>query len=93
MADDTVASQNRGPEVLTVTVALFVAATVAVILRFVSRAGIVRRISADDYAMILAWVSHCHECLQRFDIGLTDAAAHRFRLHFFHLLRHDSGPG
>ncbi|KAI4092124.1 MAG: hypothetical protein L6R37_007628 [Teloschistes peruensis] len=55
MADNRLASQNRGHEVLAVTVALFVAATVAVLLRFISRAGIVRRISYDDYAMIVAW--------------------------------------
>ncbi|KAL8646876.1 MAG: hypothetical protein Q9226_006672 [Calogaya cf. arnoldii] len=56
MADDVTASQNRGPEVLAVTVALFVLATFAVILRLVSRIGIVKRISADDYAMIVAWL-------------------------------------
>ncbi|KAL8750506.1 MAG: hypothetical protein Q9199_007020 [Rusavskia elegans] len=56
MADDVTANQNRGHEVLAVTVALFVAATFAVILRFVSRIGIVKRISADDYAMIVAWL-------------------------------------
>ncbi|KAL8711654.1 MAG: hypothetical protein Q9220_004064 [cf. Caloplaca sp. 1 TL-2023] len=55
MADNVMASQNRGHEVLAVTIALFVAATFAVVLRFISRAGIVKRISADDYAMILAW--------------------------------------
>ncbi|KAL8687920.1 MAG: hypothetical protein Q9218_006037 [Villophora microphyllina] len=55
MADNLLASQNRGHEVLAVTVALFVAATFAVVLRFISRAGIVRRISYDDYAMIVAW--------------------------------------
>lgn len=51
------ASQNRGHEVLAVTIALFGAATFAVVLRFISRAGIVGRISRDDYAMIVAWVS------------------------------------
>ncbi|KAL8992472.1 MAG: hypothetical protein Q9169_007079 [Polycauliona sp. 2 TL-2023] len=56
MADDITANQNRGPQVLAVTTALFVAATFAVILRFVSRVGIVKRISADDYAMIAAWL-------------------------------------
>ncbi|KAL9578577.1 MAG: hypothetical protein Q9212_005628 [Teloschistes hypoglaucus] len=55
MDDNLSASQNRGHEVLAVTIALFVAATVAVLLRFISRAGIVRRISYDDYAMIVAW--------------------------------------
>ncbi|KAL8767047.1 MAG: hypothetical protein Q9209_006341 [Squamulea sp. 1 TL-2023] len=55
MAEDDTANQNRGHQVMAVTVALFVAATFAVILRFTSRIGIVGRISADDYAMILAW--------------------------------------
>ncbi|KAL8958297.1 MAG: hypothetical protein Q9193_004618 [Seirophora villosa] len=55
MADDITASQNRGSEVLAVTVALCAAATFAVVLRFISRVGIVKRISQDDYAMILAW--------------------------------------
>ncbi|KAL8719620.1 MAG: hypothetical protein Q9225_003394 [Loekoesia sp. 1 TL-2023] len=54
--EDITASQNRGDEVLAVTVALFVAATFTVILRFVSRVGIVKRISEDDYAMIVAWI-------------------------------------
>ncbi|KAL8809534.1 MAG: hypothetical protein Q9223_006550 [Gallowayella weberi] len=56
MADDISADQNRGHQVLAVTVALFVAATFAVIVRFISRIGIVKRISADDYAMIVAWL-------------------------------------
>ncbi|KAL9635252.1 MAG: hypothetical protein Q9204_002684 [Flavoplaca sp. TL-2023a] len=55
MDNDITADQNRGPQVLAVTTALFVAATFAVVLRFISRIGIVKRISADDYAMILAW--------------------------------------
>ncbi|KAL8666948.1 MAG: hypothetical protein Q9168_007381 [Polycauliona sp. 1 TL-2023] len=57
MADHVTADQNRGPQVRAVTTALFVAATFAVIVRFISRVGIVKRISADDYAMIVAWVS------------------------------------
>lgn len=65
MADDITASQNRGGEVLAVTVALFAAATFAVVLRFISRVGIVKRISQDDYAMILAWViTHAHHSSQ-----------------------------
>lgn len=55
MADS--ASQNRGDEVLAVTVALFVASTFAVVLRFISRIGIVKRVSMDDYFMIVSWVS------------------------------------
>ncbi|KAL8696059.1 MAG: hypothetical protein Q9224_002993 [Gallowayella concinna] len=55
MADDATADQDRGNQVLAVTVALFVAATFAVIVRFISRIGIVKRISGDDYAIIVAW--------------------------------------
>ncbi|KAL8930137.1 MAG: hypothetical protein Q9208_000754 [Pyrenodesmia sp. 3 TL-2023] len=58
MADNNniTASQNRGGQVLAVTVAMFVAATFAVILRFISRVGVVKKISQDDYAMIVAWI-------------------------------------
>lgn len=56
MMENLTASQNRGGEVLAVTVALFVAATFTVILRFISRVGIVKRMSEDDYAMTVAWV-------------------------------------
>ncbi|KAL8681673.1 MAG: hypothetical protein Q9186_002190 [Xanthomendoza sp. 1 TL-2023] len=56
MADDATADQDRGNQVLAVTVALFVAATFAVIVRFISRIGIVKRISGDDYAIIVAWL-------------------------------------
>lgn len=92
MGDNLSASQNRGHEVLAVTIALFVAATVAVVLRFISRAGIVRRISYDDYAMIVAWVSDC-------SLAMTDESssdiflAHRFRFLLLHLLRNHVGFG
>lgn len=69
MADnnnDITASQNRGDEVLAVTVAMFVAATVAVILRFISRFGVVKKVSQDDYAMMVAWVSR-YRCFGRVD--------------------------
>ena len=56
MADHSDASQNRGPVVLAVTTALLVASSVFVILRLVSRIGVVRKISWDDYFIILAWV-------------------------------------
>ncbi|KAG8527879.1 uncharacterized protein KY384_006795 [Bacidia gigantensis] len=52
----TLAMQNRGPPVLTVTIVMICLSTVFVALRLVSRAGIVKRISNDDYAIILAWI-------------------------------------
>ena len=46
----------RGPAVLVVTVIMIVLATVFVVLRMASRVGIVRRVTLDDYFMILSWV-------------------------------------
>lgn len=62
-----------------------VLATVFVLLRMVSRIGIVKRVTLDDYFMMLAWVSFV---LQR-DIGkgLT-SIGHRFWSVFCHLLWH-----
>lgn len=48
---------SRGPAVLIVTVILMALATVFVLLRMVSRIGIVKRVTLDDYFMMLAWVS------------------------------------
>ncbi|QDS76310.1 hypothetical protein FKW77_002344 [Venturia effusa] len=48
--------QSRGPAVLTVTVIMMVLATVFVLLRMISRVGIVKRVTLDDYFMMLAWV-------------------------------------
>jgi len=45
--------------VLAVTIALLVASSFFIILRFISRIGIVKRVSADDYAIVVAWVSRC----------------------------------
>ena len=56
MADSTESMQNRGPVVLAVTIALLVASTAVLSLRLVSRIGIVRRVSWDDYFIMLAWV-------------------------------------
>lgn len=56
MAGNGDAIQNRGPVVLAVTTALLVASSVFVVLRFISRIGIVKRISWDDYFILLAWV-------------------------------------
>jgi hypothetical protein len=43
--------------VLAVTAAMLVCSTVFVVLRLISRIGIVRRLGWDDHFMILAWVS------------------------------------
>jgi hypothetical protein len=48
---------SRGPVVMAVTGAMLVLATLFVLLRLISRFGVVRRIAWDDYFMILAWVS------------------------------------
>ena len=50
--------QDRGPTVLVVVIVMLCVSTVFVALRLVSRIGIVKRVSNDDYAIILAWVSH-----------------------------------
>lgn len=47
---------DRRPEVFGVTLALFVIATVVVILRFISRIVIVRKVAIHDYIMLVAWV-------------------------------------
>lgn len=60
MVDSIESMQNRGPVVLAVTVALLGASTVVVSLRLVSRIGIVRKVSLDDYLIVLAWV--CWNC-------------------------------
>ncbi|KAF2399179.1 MFS general substrate transporter [Trichodelitschia bisporula] len=46
---------SRGPAVLVVTAVMLVLSTLFVVLRLVSKFGIVRRVSLDDYFMILAW--------------------------------------
>lgn len=60
MADPVVESQNRGPTVLTVTIVMLCLSTVFVTLRLISRIGVVKRVSMDDYAIIIAWVSNEH---------------------------------
>lgn len=47
---------DRGPAVFGVTTATLVLASVFVAARLVCRIGIVRRMSWDDYFMILAWL-------------------------------------
>ena len=59
MADSApLAMQDRGPTVLAVVVALVCVSTAFIVLRLISRVGVVKRVSHDDYAIVLAWVSH-----------------------------------
>ena len=59
MADPTTLSmQDRGPTVLAVVVALLCVSTASIVIRLISRIGVVKRVSNDDYAIIIAWVSH-----------------------------------
>lgn len=55
MNDPPVDTSTRGPAVLAVTAATLVCCTVFVVLRLISRFGVVRKPSYDDYFMILAW--------------------------------------
>ena len=61
----TLATQDRGPEVLAVVIAITCASTAFIVLRLISRIGVVRRVSNDDYAIIVAWVSNCHSFKDR----------------------------
>ena len=54
--EEMLATQDRGPTVLTVTIIMLCLSTAFVVLRLISRGGIVKRVSQDDYAIILAWV-------------------------------------
>ena len=54
----TLAMQDRGPTVLAVVIAFLCVSTVFIVLRLVSRIGVVKRVSNDDYAIVVAWVSH-----------------------------------
>ena len=56
MASITSNHASRSEVVLVVTTTTFVLATVFVCARLVSRFGILRSRTADDYVMILAWV-------------------------------------
>lgn len=49
-------TDNRGPAVLVVTIALLVLSTIFIVLRLISRIGVVKKISKDDYFIVLAWV-------------------------------------
>lgn len=58
MADAAILTmQDRGPTVLAVVIALLCVSTGFIVLRLVSRMGVVKRVSNDDYAMVIAWVS------------------------------------
>ena len=50
------AGEDRGPVVLTITITFLVASTAFTIVRFVSRIGVVRRVTPDDYFIAVAWV-------------------------------------
>lgn len=58
MVDETISTQSvpdRGPAVFAVTVATLVVGTFFFIARLICRTLIVRRVSWDDYFIILAW--------------------------------------
>jgi hypothetical protein len=57
MAEPVETVENRGPLVLAVTAALLAVSTIFILLRLVSRAGVVKKVSRDDYFIVLAWVS------------------------------------
>ena len=48
--------ESRSTAVFTVVVSMICLSTVFVLLRFISRAGIVKKLMLDDYFMGLAWV-------------------------------------
>src|SRR5438876_11499195 len=54
---------DRGPAVFAVTTATLALATVFVTARLVSRIGIVRSVSWDDYIIVLAWLISFSLCL------------------------------
>jgi len=56
MENNDLSVQNRGPVVLTVTIIMLCFSTAFIILRLISRFGVVKRVSNDDYAILLAWV-------------------------------------
>lgn len=72
MAASVESMQNRGPVVLAVTIAFLAASTAVVSLRLVSRIGIVRKVSLDDYFIVLAWV--------RFSARQADWVPHDYML-------------
>ena len=55
-ADSFDALQNRGPVVLAITVTCLIASTLFVILRLISRIGVVKKVTWDDHFILVAWV-------------------------------------
>lgn len=53
----TLAAHDRGSTVLAVVIAFLALSTAFIVLRLVSRFGVVKKAGNDDYAIILAWVS------------------------------------
>lgn len=56
MAEPNSIVENRASVVLAVTTAFLVVSTAFVALRLVSRIGVVRKVSRDDYFIVLAWL-------------------------------------
>lgn len=56
MSGNAMNGATRGPVVLVVTAVMIILSTLFVLLRLISRFGIVRRVAWDDYFMIIAWV-------------------------------------
>lgn len=70
---------DRRTEVLVVSIIFFVLATVFVVLRFVSRIFVVKRVAAHDYLMLLAWLidfgfSFCLFYATHKGLGLHDSS-------------------
>ena len=57
VTSEVLSTQDRGPSVLTVTIILLAISSAFTALRLISRFGVVKRASNDDYMIILAWVS------------------------------------
>ncbi|KAF2431951.1 MFS monosaccharide transporter-like protein [Tothia fuscella] len=55
MAEPPEHISSRGPAVLVVTAIMLVLSTIFVVLRMISRVAIVRKVTLDDYFMILSW--------------------------------------
>jgi hypothetical protein len=69
---------GRGSAVFIVTLVLIICATVFVILRLISKWGITRKVTGDDYAIIVAWVlavglSGSVMVAAHFGLGLPDS--------------------
>jgi hypothetical protein len=74
----SVPMNGRSSAVFTVTLVLIVCATVFVILRLISKWGITRKATGDDWAIVVAWVlavglSASIMVAARFGLGLPDS--------------------